>query len=479
VGRGSTDYDQAAWLADVLEKRYRYDHTTEKWHRWDPESGIWKRDQVNDLMEEINQNVDDVIMAINDRKGEHYIQDEEEREATTKSFMKLKMTNNQHRAMEALSTLASYKTDGSDWDQNPYLLGCANGVVDLRVNALVKPDPDNLVTRSTKHVFKPVHSWDEGFARAPQLIESGLQWTSDDSSLVLFYLLWFGYSLFGLNTEQRFLILTGIGRNGKGALMKAMRNVFGEYSASVSDSMYMRSRFGSSRSDNARPDLMELKGRRLAAMSEPEGGAFNEEMLKAHTGGDPITARSLYSNNVISWEPTHSIVILTNHAPKVDDIGPSMAARVMVADFQNQYTGDKEDKDLYTKLTTEPEAEGQLALLAFAAQWWHEHGLTIPERVTQASQNYIASSDPVGRAIDDVFVQEKGARGPAQVMYAQYLEWHTQNNEEGEPLSGTAFGLALKRHGLDKKKMNNGWYYLGIRPKSAMEIASEGTDDDA
>jgi hypothetical protein len=64
-------------------------------------------------------------------------------------------------------------------------------------------------------------------------------------------------------------------------------------------------------------------------------------------------------------------------------------------------------------------------------------------------------------------------------MYAQYVEWHTQNHEEGEVMSGTAFGLALKRHGLDKKKISGNMYYIGIRPKSAVEIAADAPEDDS
>lgn len=476
--RSSTDFDQAHWLAEVLDERYRYDHTTRKWHRWDPVSGIWAFDQTADLPAEIDTLVDDVIRAITDRAGEHFIKDEDERAAAVKSFAKLKMVNDQHRALEALSALPAYKTDGADWDQDPYLLGCANGVVDLRVNALIKPNTKALVTKSTGHVFEPMErwSWADAERRAPVLMQSLVEWTSGDRDLAMFFLMWFGYSLLGLNTEQRFLILTGVGRNGKGALVTAMRHVFGEYSADVHENLYMRSRFGGARSEGARPDLMALKGKRMAAMSEPEGGAFNEEMIKAHTGGDPITARSLYSNNVISWEPTHSITILTNHPPKVDDVGPSMAARVMVADFREQFLGEREDKTLYERLKAE--APGQLSILVFCAAMYLERGLPMPDRVVKASREYIESSDPIGRAIEDVFVIEKGARGAAKLMYEQYLEWFNQNNEEGDPLSGTAFGLALKRRGLDKKKTMTGWQYIGIRPKSAVEIATDSTEGD-
>ena len=47
-------------------------------------------------------------------------------------MQKLLNTSAIGRALEALSAFPAYKTNGSDWDQEPHLLGCTNGIVDLR-----------------------------------------------------------------------------------------------------------------------------------------------------------------------------------------------------------------------------------------------------------------------------------------------------------------------------------------------------------
>ena len=62
-------------------------------------------------------------------------------------------------------------------------------------------------------------------------------------------------------------------------------------------------------------------------MSEPNGGGqFNDEMVKAHTGDDPIRARALYSNDYAEFRPTHTIMIAANTPPKVSDVGGACAA---------------------------------------------------------------------------------------------------------------------------------------------------------
>lgn len=468
VSKGE-DAEQAKWLAEAFGQRVRYDHTAKRWHvfngiLWAPDKTKEVQRQVVDLAYERLKAL--VVSDLGDKERQHA-------EKITRRLLDMARVES---ALTALALRPEYKTDGADWDQEPNLLGCSNGIVDLRVNALVDdPGPDLLVTRTTGHRFVPFDPARDTFeARAPRFWSFLLEITSNDVELALFYLTWFGYSLFGHTQEQRFLILTGLGRNGKGALVTAMRHVFGEYSAKADSSLYMRSRFGSARSDQARADLMELKGKRLAVMSEPDGGAFNEEMLKAHTGGDPITARALHSNAVLTWLPTHSITFLTNQPPTVQDIGPAMAARVMVADFRERFDGEKEDKKLYGKL--EAEAEGILAILCWAAMLWHESegGLALPQRVQKASADYLSQNDPIGRALEEAFVVEKGASTLARALYDTYTDWHAKSDEDGDPLSLTAFGLALAKRGFSKKTTRAGVLVANIRPRNAGELADDG-----
>lgn len=469
--QGSEDAEQAAWLAEDFERSVKYDHGTGRWHIFNEKTGIWVPDGKSDVQERVTEFAKRRIVGVAlSADGT-----DETRKAQMKIYRRLFEKARVESALAVLAWSADYKTDGADWDQDPNLLGCANGVVDLRYNKLVAPSPTMLVSRSTGHKFIPMNDWSEVQQRAPILWRSLLEWTSNDVDLAVFYLLWFGYSLFGHTQEQRFLILTGIGRNGKGALADAVRHVFGEYSAPADQAIYIRHKFGSARSDGARADLMALKGKRVAIMSEPLGGEFNEELLKAHTGGDPITARALYSNNVISWKPTHSITFLTNQPPTVTDIGPAMAARVMVADFNERFDGDKENKKLYGEL--EGEAEGILAILVFAAKTWYEseNGMELPERVVRASADYLTTNDPMGRALNEAFVIEKGAKSAGSLLYDTYTEWFERSGQDGDAMTATGFGLALTKRGFTKIKVPAGMQWQNIRPKSAIEVM-EGED---
>lgn len=470
---GKEDYDQATWLARVLEGRIRYDYSTKAWHVW---TGVrWKRDQDGEVVRMVEKAVVDRILVISE---DDKLSDKDMGEAV-KTASRLKDQRYFNSAMFMLAAMPGYGTDGSDWDQDENLLGCENGIVDLRLNALVEATPEMKVTKTTGWNFKPIAGPEEFADRAPLFMKFLQEVTSGDTQLAMFYVLWFGSSMFGFTPEQRFLILTGVGRNGKGALAHAMNAVFGEYAAAAADTLYMKPKWGVAKSNEARADLVALKGKRVAIMSEPEGGEFNDELLKAHTGGDRIVARALNSNVMLEWLPTHSITFLTNEPPKVHDLGPSMAARVMVADFQERYEGPKEDKQLYEKLRSEKAAIGAILCWA-AAAWWRSFstggpGLTMPKRVIEASRRYMEESDPLSEAMKEAFVIAQGVQASGRALYDAYTDWHADSGRKDTPISMTKFGLALEERGFRKKHTVHGAVWSGIRPLSAMEMA-DGDD---
>ncbi len=471
-GDGPEDFRQAGWLDHVFQRSWRYDHTAGRWHHW---NGVrWAPDQTRQIHKAV---ADAAYGRIRDDTLPRLSADQ------AKALMKLLNVAAIDKALIALSSFDAYGTDGSDWDQDVYLLGCNNGIVDLRENALVvTPDPSMLVTKTTGRTFTPISEAAESWDRAPKFMKFLHEITSGDDTMMMFLLSWFGASIFGFSPEQRFLLMTGIGRNGKGALKHAIMKAVGDYGVQPDANVYMRTRFGAVSSDKPRADLMALKGKRVGFFSEPEGGRFNEEVLKAHTGGDMITARALNSNNVMSWEATHSITFLVNDAPEIDDLGPSMAARVMVADFRERYDGEREDKQLYGKLVKE--ADGILAILCWFAQQWYlrwkssEGGLVIPQRVLDQSKQFMERNDPVAHCIDEAFFTGQGHEGAARGCYEAYVQWHARSGEEGEPMSNKRFASILEKKGFKKTKRPSGIFYIGLQPKSAVHLAADEEDDE-
>ncbi len=479
-GAGQDDFKQAEWLAEKLERRWRYDFTTEKWHhwngvRWEPVDRAYAANAVA------------TVAAMHLTGSATHNIPRVDHEETRKALTKLLNLPPAYRALEALATFEGYGTDGDDWDTDPYLLGCENGIVDLRTGELDEhPSPDNLVTKTTGHNYRPLAkpvTEDSLRKRAPRFWKflHEVTQTADeepDDSMAMFLLQWFGSGIFGFTPEQKFVILTGIGRNGKGTLKNAILETLGEYASQSDQNLYMRSRYGAAQSREARADLMELKGTRVSFFSEPEGGKFNDELLKNHTGGDTIAARPLFSNNISHWKATHSITFLVNDLPTVEDIGPSMADRVLVADFQIRYeAGGPHPPDTKLDEKLKGEAEGILAALVWAAGIWYQRreadlpGLLIPERVAEQSRSFIERSNPVAQALHDAFDVGGAYECASQVAYDTYVEWHARSGEDGDPISSVKFAQALSKEGMTKRKTTRANMWRGLRPKSAVDIA--------
>ena len=481
-GSGSEDFRQAEWLAIVLAGEWRHDYSTSLWHHW---NGFrWEPDRTGQLLKTIADKAAEGIK-------------EAELETTRKSLLKLYNVPPLKRALEALATFEGYGTDGDDWDTDPYLIGCENGVVDLRTGAMAGMGPESLVTKTTGQHYialdlsSGVHAAME--QRCPKFWHHLLQWTSDDwgvenEDMAAFLLQWFGTALFGFTPEQKFLVMTGIGRNGKGTLKNAVMAATGDYGMQSDQNLYMRSKNGAARSDGPRADLIKLKGARVGFFSEPEGGRFNEELLKNHTGQDVINARALFSNIVSQWKATHSITFLVNDLPAVDDVGPSMIERVLVADFRLRWEGSNPNPDRRpnTRLEDElaAEAEGILALLVWAAGVWYKRysagqlGLILPERVIESSKHFIERNDPVVTCIEEAFEVGDGLTCAGQVAYDVYLQWHARSGADDEPVSMVRFTQALEKRGFGRYRSaaTRGW--KGLKPLGVMALAERGDQGD-
>lgn len=138
-------------------------------------------------------------------------------------------------------------------------------------------------------------------------------------------------SLDGYNREEIFTIWTGIGRNGKGVLRDLMMAALGEYGHIINANFLTRERPSSS---SPCPDLLNLKGKRFVAGSEPEKGArMNAGFVKFLSGRDPITGRFLHQNDEISFEPQHSLFLLCNDIPELDSEDDASWTRARIEHF--------------------------------------------------------------------------------------------------------------------------------------------------
>ena len=152
-----------------------------------------------------------------------------------------------------------------------------------------------------------------------------------------------GLCLIGKVYTEAMIIAYGDGRNGKSTFWNVIYKVLGSYSGNISaDALTVNCK------RNVKPEMAELKGKRLIIAAElQEGMRLNTSVVKQLCSTDPIFAEKKFKAP-FSFEPSHTLVLYTNHLPKVAASDDGTWRRLIVIPFHAKIQG-QNDKKNYTQ----------------------------------------------------------------------------------------------------------------------------------
>jgi len=433
-----TDAGNAEAFRDLFQDRFRWVKEKSEWFFWDGVRWIDDTSKAKRAMLETIRLRAQVAISI---------ENDETRQKAVKWCLS---SENDYRLKAALSIAQIWLTTSyTDFDADPFLLTCANGVVDLRTGQLRPAKPDDMLHKSTGIRYDPTATcprW-ERFLREIFL---------GDEDLIDFIWRAVGYSLTGLMPEVLF-ILYGTGANGKSVFLSVLEKITGEYGISAPAST-----FKEKRTDMVPNDLARLAGARFCKSVEvKERIVLNEERVKALTGGDRISARFLHKE-FFDFYPTAKVWWAVNHKPIVRDTTYAMWRRIRLIPFEARFEPGMENWQPKEELLAELEAElpGILAWAVKGCLEWQERGLEPVERVKTATEAYRKESDVIERFLEECTLTKPEAKVKASELYQEFKKWAEEN---GEPtLSSTSFGRRMGEKGFIKQRLTNGVYYLGL-----------------
>lgn len=294
-------------------------------------------------------------------------------------------------------------------DENKMLLGCSNGVFDMTTLTFRDGQPDDFLSKCTHCVYQDKVPWTE-LPHAAELQKFLVDIQPDDG--MRNYLLDFLAScLCGASYDELFHIMTGGGGNGKSLLFEhLMKSVLGDYFTLMPVSAATKKR---GKSNEAAPELVNIKGARMVALKEPdEGEAMNTGMIKDLTPGDRITCRPLY-HNPIEFEIQAKFLLMCNDKPKVNARDGGTWRRLRVMQFEVQFVDEptephhrKKDGTLKRRIN-----EWGETLLAMLIQHYVSKRGTVelkpPKRVLQYTNEYRNSNDGMAKFVADC-IREAG-----------------------------------------------------------------------
>ena len=265
-----------------------------------------------------------------------------------------------------------------------------------------------------------------------------------------------GYSLTGDTSEDAFFILWGEGDNGKSTFLEVVRALMGDYARSIDMKAFLANRVGSIPNDLAR-----LRDARFVSSVEvAEGQRLSEELIKAVTGGDPISARFLFSE-WFEFQPQFKLWLVVNHKPVIKGTDHAIWRRPRLVPFTVQIPNEERDKHLPRKLKTE--LSGILNWAIQGCLEWKDMGLADPPEVVAATQQYRDEMDIVGAFINDCAFLDPTmkARCKATDLFEAYKGWY-ETQGIGQPMGNRSLGKELKKKGVEAKKSHSVLWYFGI-----------------
>ena len=314
----------------------------------------------------------------------------------------------------------------SQWDADPWLLNTPGGTVDLRTGEIKQHRRDDYITKITA-------SGPGG--DCPQWLRFLDRVTGSDLVLQSFLQRIIGYALTGSTREHALFFLYGTGANGKSVFLSTISRLLGDYAKTASASS-----FTASTTEQHPTDLAGLRGARFVTAIETEDGArWAESKIKSLTGGDKIAARFMRCD-FFEFIPEFKLVIAGNHKPGLRSVDEAIRRRLHLVPFTVTIPQDERDPRLGEKFREE--LPGILAWAIEGSLAWQREGLNPPVLVLEATADYLAAEDAIGRWLEDRCITGGTSWTTGAALFSDYQAWSELAGERA--MSQKRFTQALE-----------------------------------
>lgn len=360
--------------------------------------------------------------------------------------------------LRTLQAQAEIEVVSKELDNEPNIIGCLNGAVDLTTGLLVASKPEQYLTKSTGLYYDPTASYDVWQQTINDIF-------LDDSEMISFFKTLMGYSILGNPKEDLLVIPYGSGANGKSTVFNTIADVFGDYGRSTAFSTFTTSATGSQH----REDLVRLQGARFVYTSEPDAfGSLKEGLIKTITGGDILTVRTAYARKSVEIKPNWVTFIPTNHKPMIKGVDEGIWRRMLFIPFKRNFRLEPDLIDIHLSDKLEAEKEGILRWVIEGALDYQSNGLSIPEQLTIDKEEYRTELDTVGNWLELACnTDDKSYRESNAILWASFNNFIKSKGYETDIKSSQKLSNNLASRGFIRAKRDNTGVrgFLGIKIK--------------
>lgn len=326
----------------------------------------------------------------------------------------------------------------SNLDANGFLLNTPAATYDLHkgLDGAKPHNPYDYITKITS--VSPGNDGEAVWQAFLQQVFCG------DRELIDYIQLVCGPAAIGKVYVEAMIIAVGNGRNGKSTFFNAIAQVLGSYSGSISAETLTQDCH-----HNVKPELAEIKGKRLIIASELKNGArLSEEIVKRLCSTDPIFAEKKY-HDPFSFVPSHTLVLYTNHLPHITFTDDGIWRRLIVIPFGARIEGSSDIKN-YADYLYENARPSILSWIIEGAQKVIEvhFQLDPPRCVKDAISAYRNDNDWLGRFLGDCCTIHPDNTESSAALYTAFRDYCMEQNLPAQ--STAAFYSALEQAGFTR-----------------------------
>ncbi len=339
-------------------------------------------------------------------------------------------------------------------DSNEFLLNTPSATYDLREGASepYPHNPEDFITKQTS--VDPDDDGMDAWLEAVNLFFQG------DAELVAYVQKIAGLVAIGKVHLEALIIAYGEGSNGKSTFWNTIARVLGTYSGNISADALTA---GCKR--NIKPEMAEAKGKRLLIAAElEEGTRLSTSTVKQLCATDDIYAEKKYKAPH-AFTPTHTLVLYTNHLPRVSALDTGTWRRLIVIPFNARIEG-KSDIKNYADYLFEHSGGAVLSWIMEGAKQVikEKYNPEKPQVVKDAIQGYRENNDWLSQFLEDCCEVGETYTAKSSEVYTTYRGYCQQYGEYVR--STTDFYTALDQAGFERHRTKAGVTVMGLRLKT-------------
>lgn len=344
----------------------------------------------------------------------------------------------------------------AELDADPFALNTPSGTIDLATGDIRGHDFGDFITKQT--AVDPGCEGSDIWQAALELFFQG------DGELIEYVQKVVGLAAIGKVYVEALIIAYGVGRNGKSTFWNTIARVLGSYSGHLSaDVLTISNR------RNVKPELAEAKGKRLLIAAEMEEGMrLSTSNVKQLASTDEVYAEKKFKAP-FAYQPTHTLVLYTNHLPRVGAMDAGIWRRLIVIPFEAKIEGNSDVKNYADHLFHHAGGAILQWIISGAAKIISEdYVLKPPPKVAAAIAAYRESNNWLGHFLDDECDVGEGLSEKSGALYDAYRVFALGRGEYAR--STTDFYSALENQGFERRRSKSERRVFGLQLKSEFDL---------